>query len=687
MSLDRGLRGRLTLSHLAIGWRIHITTVAAVLGLLLLAGLETWSSVNALERDRKAMLAHVVETAWSVVAEYGRQSEAGRITKDEAQTRAMDALRAVRYRGQEYVFVTDMTPRMLVQPFRLDLEGKDAGGMVDANGLRIFVAFADLVRAHGEGAIRYLWPRPGSDQPVEKLSYLKGYAPWGWVIGSGLYIDDLRAEEHYVIGQGMLIALGAGLVVSLLAWLAGLSIVRPLHAVTQATEYVIGGDLLTAVPGTLRADEVGVLARALDRFRAGQGRAAELEAALAQDAAARLRRQKAMEQHTEDFAASVSGGMGTMMTAAGSMRAAARVVAESAGQTVTAAQNGAEDTARSTESLSTVAAATEELAASVQEIARQVSEATRTSRLAVDNANAAEATIKGLSQAADEIGAIVSAISQIARQTNLLALNATIEAARAGDAGKGFAVVASEVKQLAGQTAAATSGIGKQITAIQDAVAAAVGSVQTVCASIGGFNQISASIAAAVEQQGAATQEISGQVQRVARQTEEATQRLAGVVSIAERNGAIGGDLLATADQVADASATLRGEIDLFLGAMTDESGERRRYERVDVGGALCMLSWGEGGRQQQVRLRDISLGGAGLSKLDVTPEIGLPITLTLPNAARPLTGRVARLIEDKAEPGVGVVFRQDAATLAELESFIARLAGPAGAKPNVKAA
>jgi hypothetical protein len=367
--------------------------------------------------------------------------------------------------------------------------------------------------------------------------------------------------------------------------------------------------------------------------------------------------------------------MGAVLSVASTMRETARIVVSSAVETRKAVVHSSDGAAASTSSLSSVASATEELASSVQEIARQVSDASRASQAAVASANSAQVTIQGLSQAAIEIDDIVAAISTIAQQTNLLALNATIEAARAGDAGKGFAVVASEVKQLAGQTAAATSGIRGQISAIQSAVAQAVGSVRMVCDAIGQVNSISTTIAAAVEQQGAATLEISGQVQRVTLQTHEATVKLVDVASMAEQNSELGDTLLTAADKVAQSSETLRNEIDVFLVSMRDESADRRRYERVPCGEAEAILLIGEHGARQTVRLHDISFSGAGMTSVSGSPVIGDPIMITLPQADTAVTGRIARL--DESSGLVGIVFRQDSATQATVRSVVNRFTLP----------
>ncbi|WP_368044677.1 methyl-accepting chemotaxis protein [Sabulicella glaciei] len=216
----------------------------------------------------------------------------------------------------------------------------------------------------------------------------------------------------------------------------------------------------------------------------------------------------------------------------------------------------------------------EELSASVGEVSHQVAKAACAARDAVARAQATDATVSGLSEAAARIGEVVRMIGDIAGQTNLLALNATIEAARAGEAGKGFAVVASEVKTLAAQTAKAMEEISAQIAAVRGATEEAVGAVREVTAAIGRVDETAAAIAAAVEQQGAATRAIAASVQTVARTTEEATHAMREVAEVAEGAGASGRSVLSAAEDVARISGTLWEEVDRFLSAVRSDGGQ-----------------------------------------------------------------------------------------------------------------
>lgn len=658
-----------------IALRLHLCTLVAVLGLLGLAtyAVRGWS--QELERNRIGMLHAVVDTALASAKRFEAEEKAGRMDRAAAQAAAAAAIRAIRYSGQEYLWINDaqVRPRLVMHPFRPDLEGKDVSELRDPTGFALFSAFAERVRQSGEGVVGYLWPRPGAEAPVEKLSYVAGFAPWNWVIGTGVYVDDLRAEQRAVMLNGTLAALLAATIVALLILLVARSITRPLAVTTAATTAMAGGDLDSPVPGTVRGDELGLLARALETFREGGLRTRRLEEQARAERAARDSRQAAIERHTQDFGASISGVLSMLARSADEMRAAAREMSSVVDHTRNGAAStaaGAEDSSRN---LATVAAATEQLSATVAEIARQMARSTESAQAAVRRVQATDAAVRGLSEAAGQIGEVVGLITDIAGQTNLLALNATIEAARAGEAGRGFAVVASEVKQLAAQTALATDRIGEQIRSIQSATGEAVVAVREVTEAIGEVESIATAIAAAVEQQGAATREIASSVQNVSRTTDEATRSMRGVAEAAEGAQGTGRSVSTAADNVAQVATDLRSEVDHFLRAMLMSEGDanRRRYERIPGRGVRARLvAEGLPAGGQEVELRDVSRGGAALAS-HWQPTPGTALELVMPGLNGGIPARVVR----SGNGAVALAFRQDAASMALADRMLERIA------------
>jgi methyl-accepting chemotaxis protein len=380
------------------------------------------------------------------------------------------------------------------------------------------------------------------------------------------------AEQAGLSGAGtsMMILIGIGLflgvlIVGALAWLIARSVARPLVTMAGTMATLAGGDLDIEIVGAERKDEVGLLARSLAVFKQNGTDNARLQAEQRDEQARKERRQAAVEDYIATFESSVCASLDALASAATEMRATSQsmsATAEEAGRQANVVATAAEE---ASVNVQTVATATEELFSSVSEIGRQVSESTKVTGKAVNEATRTNGMVEGLSAAAQKIGDVIKLISDIASQTNLLALNATIEAARAGEAGKGFAVVASEVKSLANQTAKATEEITAQVAAMQDATSDAVTAIQSIGGTIGSINEIATTIASAVEEQGAATQEIARNVQEAAQGTGQVSSTIVGVNQAASETGAASSLVLASADELGRQAESLRGDVDKFL--------------------------------------------------------------------------------------------------------------------------
>ena len=372
-------------------------------------------------------------------------------------------------------------------------------------------------------------------------------------------LDRARLLAGAMSLLGLLITIVAGLLV------AG-SISRPILAITKAMRDLAGGMLDVALPAHDRKDEVGDMARAVAVFKDNairvKGLQAEQEQAKAQSEAEKRRAFAAL---ADSFEANVRNVVDSVSAAATEMQATAQsmstTVEESRQQTL-AVSTASE---QASDNVQTVATAAEELSSSMNEINRRLTHASTVVGRAADNGQQSNAKVQSLAAAAQKIGEVVSLINEIASQTNLLALNATIEAARAGESGRGFAVVASEVKTLASQTAKATEDIRTQIAAVQAETSGAVEGIRSICATIQEVDEISAAIASAVGQQGAATQEIARNVQQAAARTGDVSNNISGVTTGIAATGTAAQEVLASAAGLARQSQALRSEVDRFL--------------------------------------------------------------------------------------------------------------------------
>ncbi len=552
--------------NLRINARIMLIVAAALAGMIAVALFGLVNLRDSLMAERQVRLTQLVETATAMVAHFADRAAAGELGEDEARAQALETLRALRYDGNEYFFIVDTAGIMLMHPIQESLQGQDLSGLADESGNRFIAEMVTEARRTGTGDAAYDWPRSGSDGLHPKLSHVLLFRPWGWVIGSGIYVDDVDAafrDEALVFGSILLVllaAVGGG------GWLVGRSITRPLSAITDGMMRLADGDTAIRTGHAERKDEIGSLARALVTFR---DHALEREEMRSNQEAMKRQteeeRRRAMLDLADQFEGTVSKIVQAVSSAATEMRESAAAmsdIAQDAGGRADSVAAGADEASIHVQ---TVAAAAEELAASIGEIGRQASQATGIACRAADEAARTQTTVNGLAGAAQTIGDIVQMITAIAGQTNLLALNATIEAARAGEAGKGFAVVASEVKSLANQTARATEEITAHIAGVQGATGDAVKAMELIARTIDEINSTSAAIASAVEEQGAATCDISRNVENAAQGTTEVSANIAAVRDGARAAGDSSHTVAEAAAGLATQSELLQREVDAFV--------------------------------------------------------------------------------------------------------------------------
>ncbi len=370
-----------------------------------------------------------------------------------------------------------------------------------------------------------------------------------------------------------LIAFMIGIAIAVFGVAAGVSslrivvkrVVTPLRNMTGAMSVLAAGNTDVTIPGAGQTDEIGEMASAVGVFRDSMIKADRLAAEQRADQERKERRQTTIEAQIANFDATVAAALGTLASASTELQATAQSMSATAEETSRQAGTVADASSSASENVGTVAAASEELASSISEITRQVAVSTQVTRKAVEEAQNTNARVQVLAETSQKIGDVIQLINSIAGQTNLLALNATIEAARAGEAGKGFAVVASEVKSLAAQTAKATDEIAGQIQAIQGATAGAVQAIGSIGTTINQISEITAAIAAAVEEQGAATKEIARNVQQASMRTTEVSSNIAGVREAAAATGGASSRVLEAASDLSRQGETLRGNVDTFL--------------------------------------------------------------------------------------------------------------------------
>ena len=519
--------------------------------------------------DRQAKTRAAVDIAYSLVASFEAKERSGALDHAAAEKGAAEAIRVLRYDGEEYFFVFDDHATLVANPYNVANEGKSMAAVKDSLGKQYYDELVPLVRDGAAGFVFYMKEKPGGTVPYLKLTYVRTFAPWHWGVATGIYIDDIDTIFRARATRSALITVAVLAVVLIAAWWIGARLARPVGRLTGTMGEMAAGRLDVAIPATERRDEIGEMARAVEVFQTGLAEAAALRAERErQQAESAATRSTELRALADALGAAIHGVVGRLLGSANDMRDRATELNSSADTATRQSEAVATACGEASANVHTVASAAEELSASIREIAQQIDQAAGISTRAVEQARNTAAIVAGLTAAAQRIGDVVRLITEVASQTNLLALNATIEAARAGDAGKGFAVVASEVKALAGQTAKATEEITGQVAAIQREAETAAEAIKAITTTINDISAITGAVAAAVEQQDAATSEIAASVQQAAEGTQRVSRTIGTIAAAATDTAGAATHVLESANLVTDQSHAIETEIDRFVQTM-----------------------------------------------------------------------------------------------------------------------
>lgn len=515
-----------------------ILTVAALM-LLAFGALTLRASYEHLYQGKAEKTQHVVETALGVFTHFQALEAGGTLSREAAQQGALAVLKALRYGRNDYLWVNDLQPRMVMHPMNPKLDGQDLSTYKDPDGKALFNEMV-VVAKNGGGVVAYRWPKPGASEPVPKVSYVKQFEPWGWVLGTGVYLDDLQAEFRAQVWQTAGVGAVIVLLMGVLIFLIQRSIIRPLTSTVKAMASIASGEAdLTHRLATSGRDELSELGRHFNRFSEHLGELIRQLLTAAHSLDRHSGELGAIAAQSQRHSDTQTQQMDMLATAINEVTHAIQDVARHAEQASGEVQSAERRADQGQVSIQTSLHQTEGLSDTILQAAK---------------------VIESLAQESTQIGTVLDVIRSIADQTNLLALNAAIEAARAGEQGRGFAVVADEVRLLAQRTQKSTQEIHAMIERLQANSGAAVRVIQEsrqasqhtieqagqASDSLEQINQtlrnlatVNASIASATLQQSHVVEEINQSVVQVAGlaqtnatasvQTSQASQQLRGI--------------------------------------------------------------------------------------------------------------------------------------------------------------
>ena len=534
----------LNVSSLRVSTRMLILVGLALIGLLILCFAALLQLKGTMLEDRKQKTRNLVEVATGILAHHHKLAADGKLSVDEAKNAAREALRGLRYETSDYFFILDTKLHYVLLPPKPEVEGTNAAETKDANG-KLFMQELVASGQRGGGFVDYWYPRPGQQKSEPKLSYASNFSPWGWVLGTGIYIDDVEAEYR----SGMLLLGGISLVLlmvlSVIGWLVSSSILKQLGgepaAAAAVMQQVAAGDLTANVGnppmGSLLHDlgsMVGALRELVKKINDG----ANHVVLNAEQISHASREVSIAAEHQADATSA-------MAAAIEELTVSSNHISDSAGDTELDSQRAMSEAGEGCRRV-------EQATVAIQKISSTVTDASTRIHTLEDRTN--------------QVSSIANVIKDIAGQTNLLALNAAIEAARAGEQGRGFAVVADEVRKLAERTSSATIEIEQMIVGIQSDTIGAVAAMNSALPEVelgvllaGSASESLRSIEAgagrtlvrirevadATREQSVASTSIAQRVETIAQMVEETTVTIRGTAETATRLELIAQDLKA----------------------------------------------------------------------------------------------------------------------------------------------
>ncbi|MDP2487075.1 methyl-accepting chemotaxis protein [Pseudoalteromonas marina] len=512
----------LNLRRFSIFQRFAMLVGIVIFGLIVLSVSSLNNQYKALKYEQYLKTQNVVETAYSIIEHFHTLEQNNTLTQQEAQTQAMNAIRALRYDKTNYFWINNYQPEMVMHPIKPALEGKDLTNNKDPDGKALFVEMVNITKKDGEGFIPYKWPKPGEEQPVDKVAFVKGFNQWQWIIGSGVYLDTIDAAFSSQRNLIILNAVVMIIAVIVFSYFIGRSVLLPTRLAANMMKDISQGEGdLTRTLNEEGNDEISKLSHSFNLFVSKMRESLVHVSQSANDVNEHAHTVDDSTKTSQSFIELQNDSSTQVAAAMEQMTHQIHDVSSNAEAAEQAANDAAHNASTGKHVVAETITAIETLSANIETV----------SRVTEDLANESQ-----------NIGSVLDVIRSISEQTNLLALNAAIEAARAGEHGRGFAVVADEVRTLASRTGQSTDEIQSMISKLQEGTRAAVDAVkasQTLSVStveqassannslneierlVSVITEMNSQIARATEQQTQAADEVNLRINDLSQSTEQ----------------------------------------------------------------------------------------------------------------------------------------------------------------------
>jgi len=448
----------LNLRRFSIFQRFAMLVGIVIFGLIVLSVSSLNNQYKALKYEQYLKTQNVVETAYSIIEHFHTLEQNNTLTQQQAQTQAMNAIRALRYDKTNYFWINNYQPEMVMHPIKPALEGKDLTNNKDPDGKALFVEMVNITKKDGEGFIPYKWPKPGEEQPVDKVAFVKGFNQWQWIIGSGVYLDTIDAAFSSQRNLIILNAVVMIIAVIVFSYFIGRSVLLPTRLAANMMKDISQGEGdLTRTLNEEGNDEISKLSHSFNLFVSKMRESLVHVSQSANDVNEHAHTVDDSTKTSQSFIELQNDSSTQVAAAMEQMTHQIHDVSSNAEAAEQAANDAAHNASTGKHVVAETITAIETLSANIETV----------SRVTEDLANESQ-----------NIGSVLDVIRSISEQTNLLALNAAIEAARAGEHGRGFAVVADEVRTLASRTGQSTDEIQSMISKLQEGTRAAVDAVK-----------------------------------------------------------------------------------------------------------------------------------------------------------------------------------------------------------------